>query len=162
MRPATVRDLPAITAIAVDAWRQVYSSLIGLHAVERYLEIAYSARGLRNRLDDHPIFVAAEGDIVQAFADVFVEDGRLIISELCTLPRFQRNGCATELLHAARRHGMGRPLTADVVLGNTAAEHFYEKRGFVPGETISIDFFGTTVVERRWWDQVVRSEASTG
>ena len=50
MRPATVRDLPAITAIAVDAWRQVYSSLIGLHAVERYLDGHWNSDGLRAKL----------------------------------------------------------------------------------------------------------------
>jgi len=160
VRPATVRDLPAITAIAVDAWREAYSGLIGLNAVERYLETSYSARGLRHRFEDHPIFVAGMDGMVCAFADVFVEDGRVVVSELCTLPRHQRMGCATGLIGAARAHGRGRPVTADVVLGNTVAERFYERRGFVPGETISIDFFGATIVERRWWDQAVRTEAT--
>lgn len=153
MRLATVRDLPAITAIAVDSWREVHTRLIGFSAVERYLETSYSARGLRHRLEDHPIYVAADGPSVMAFADFFIEDGCVVVSELCTVPRHQRRGCATELIDKAREHGNGLPVTADVVLGNVAAERFYERRGFVPGDTHSYDFFGSQVVERRWWDQ---------
>ncbi|MDR9451057.1 MAG: hypothetical protein RI637_07565, partial [Acidimicrobiia bacterium] len=40
---------------------------------------------------------------------------------------------------------------ADVVLGNQAAESFYEARGFVPGETMQVVLFGERLIERRWW-----------
>jgi hypothetical protein len=43
------------------------------------------------------------------------------------------------------------PIIADVVLGSHAAESFYEKMGFVPGETIQVTLFGEQLVERRWW-----------
>ena len=153
VRTATVRDLPAITAIAVDAWRHAYGELIGSEAVERYLETSYSSVGLRNRIEDHPIFVASDGPSIMAFADVFVEDGRVVGSELCTVPRWRRYGYATELVGHAHALGCGLPVTADVFLGNEVAERFYERRGFVPGDTTALDFFGEQVVERRWWAQ---------
>ena len=151
VRPARTADLPAITAIAVDTWKHAYSDLIGAAAVERYLEASYSPVGLKARLEDHPIYLAADGRTVMAFADVFVEDGCVVISELATVRRWQRHGCATRLVEEAREHGSGLPVTADVFLGNVAGEQFYEHRGFVPGASTAVDFFGETVVERRWW-----------
>ena len=151
VRHAHTRDLPAITAIAVDSWRHAYAEMIGSDAVDRYLEASYSPVGLQARLADHPILVAADGKTVMAFADVFVEDGCVVISELCTVARWRRHGCATRLVAEARQHGSGLPVTADVFLGNVAAEQFYEHRGFVPGASNAVDFFGETVVERRWW-----------
>ena len=122
-------DLPAVAAIAVDAWRHAYSDLIGSAAVERYLQTAYSPSGLRNRISDHPIYVAADGPSVMAFADVFVEDGCVVISELCTVPRWRRHGFATRLIERAGQLAESLPVTADVVLGNVAAEGFYEHQG---------------------------------
>ena len=151
VRTATPRDLPAITSIAVDAWRHAYTELIGSAAVERYLEAAYSSAGLRNRIDDHPIYVAADGQAVMAFADILMEDGCLVVSEICTVSRWRRHGCATSLLDHARADRHELPMTADVVLGNTAAEEFYERSGFVPGASTALDFYGEAVIERRWW-----------
>ena len=157
VRSATSNDLPAITAIAVDAWRYAYSDLIGRDAVDQYLETSYSPVGLRNRINDHPIYVAADGPMVMAFADVFVQDGCVVVSELCTVPRWRRHGYATELLAHARTLRTSFPMTADVVLGNVVAEEFYERGGFVPGACTALDFFGEYIVERRWWQDAQES-----
>ena len=111
IRTATEADLPAITEIAVDSWRHEYGELLGFAAVEQYLETSYTSEALHNRFDDHPILVAAEGPTVIAFADVFVEDGRVVISELCTIEQWRRHGCATEISSSSQ--GAGRRSCGD-------------------------------------------------
>ena len=87
-----LRTTPPIIAIAVDAWRYAYADLIGSDAVEQYLGTSYLPAGLRNRINDHPIYVAADGPMAMAFADVFVQGGCVVVSELCTVPRWRRPG----------------------------------------------------------------------
>jgi GNAT superfamily N-acetyltransferase len=151
VRSATTADLPAIVCIGHEAWRDSYGDLLDTTTIDRYLSASYSLDGICTRLDDHPIFVAADADHVAAFADIIMEPDRIIVAEICTIDEWRRHGLASKLIDEAQQLGPDLPVSADVVLGNQAAECFYEQLGFVPGETVQIDFFGQHVVQRRWW-----------
>jgi GNAT superfamily N-acetyltransferase len=151
VRPATTADLPAIVSIGFSAWKDTYQDLLDAHTVDRYLTTSYSLDGICTRLDDHPILVAEQDDDVAAFADIIISADQMSVAEICTNEHWRRHGFATQLLAGAQALAPTLPMAAEVVLGNHGAERFYEKSGFVPGETVQADFFGQQIVQRRWW-----------
>jgi len=116
-----------------------------------WVEAAYSPAALRQRWEDHPIYLVWEEGKVIAFADAFIEDDQIVTSALCTHPDYRRHGAAGMLLDWIRSLAPPLPVIADIVLGSQAAESFFEARGFVPGETIQVTLFGERIIERRWW-----------
>ena len=151
IRRADPADLVAVAAIAEGSWRAAYSGLLKPKTVSAWLEAAYSPTALRNRWEDHPIYLAIEEERVIAFADAFIEDDQIVLSAICTDPAYRRRGAAGMLLEWIRWLTPPLPIIADVVLGSHAAESFYEAKGFVPGETIQVTLFGERIIERRWW-----------
>jgi GNAT superfamily N-acetyltransferase len=150
VRVADTSDLPAIAAIGVDAWSYAYRGLVGPTSVKQYLETAYSSEGLTHRIDEHPVYLVVNGREVMSFADLFIQDERVVVAELCTVPRWRRHGCATALVETARAFGGGLPVAADVVVGNVGAEEFYAHCGFTGGPAYDRNFFGEKVAERTW------------
>lgn len=151
IRRAEPSDLVEVAAIAEGSWRAAYAGLLKAQTVSSWIEAAYSPEALRQRWEDHPIYLAMESDSVVAFADAFIEDDQIVVSAICTHPSHRRRGAAGLLLQWIRSLNPSLPIMADVVLGSQAAESFYEGRGFVPGETMQVTLFGERLIERRWW-----------
>jgi len=151
VRDATRSDLGQVANIADVALRGAYDDLLPSATVKRYLTATYSPGALSNRLSDHPIFVVEIDAELCAFADAFIQDGGIVIAEICTLPNWRRQGCGTGLVRRLACMDATLPVSADVLLGNQPGERFYEALGFVPGETMQLQMFDTAVVERRWW-----------
>lgn len=151
IRRAEPTDLVEVAAIAEGSWQAAYAGLLKPQTVSSWVEAAYSPAALRQRWEDHPIYLVVEGESVVAFTDAFIEDDQIVISALCTHPAHRRRGAAGILLEWIRSLAPSLPIMADVVLGNQAAESFYEARGFVPGETMQVVLFGERLIERRWW-----------
>lgn len=76
---------------------------------------------------------------------------RVVLDAIYALPQLRGHGLGTALLTALLATLPPLPMTADVVAGNRKGEVFYERRGFVPRETLQVDLLGEAVVERRWW-----------
>jgi GNAT superfamily N-acetyltransferase len=150
-RRAEPTDLVEVAAIAAGSWQAAYAGLLKPQTVSSWLEAAYSSAALRLRWEDHPIYLVMEEGSVVAFADAFIEDDQIVVSALCTHPAHRRRGAAGTLLEWIRSLAPHLPIIADVVLGNEAAESFYEKKGFVPGEIMQVTLFGERLIERRWW-----------
>jgi len=151
IRRAEPSDLVQVAAIADGSWRAAYEGLLKTNTVSAWVAAAYSPAALRERWEDHPIYLAVEAGVVISFADAFIEDDQIVISALCTHPEHRRRGAAGLLLHWIRSLAPPLPIIADVVLGSQTAEVFYESKGFVPGETIQVTRFGERIIERRWW-----------
>jgi GNAT superfamily N-acetyltransferase len=151
IRRAEPTDLVEVAAIAEGSWQAAYAGLLKPQTVSSWVEAAYSPAALRQRWEDHPIYLVVEGESVVAFTDAFIEDDQIVVSALCTHPAHRRRGAAGILLEWIRSQAPSLPIMADVVLGNQAAESFYEARGFVPGETMQVVLFGERLIERRWW-----------
>ena len=151
IRRAEPTDLIEVAAIAEKSWQAAYAGLLTPQTVSAWVEAAYSPAALRERWEDHPIYLVLEEGRIIAFADTFIEDDQLVISALCTHPSYRRQGAAGMLLDWIRTLGPRLPVIADVVLGSHGAESFYEAKGFVPGETMQVTLFGERMIERRWW-----------
>lgn len=151
IRRAEPSDLADVAAIAAGSWQGAYRGLLKPETVSAWVSTSYSPVALRQRWEDHPIYLVVHEESVTAFADVFIEDDLIVTSALCTHPDFRRRGAGGLLLDWVRSLAPALPIFADVVLGSYAAECFYEAKGFVPGETIQVTRFGERVIERRWW-----------
>ncbi len=151
IRRAEPSDLVEVAAIAAGSWQAAYAGLLRTDTVAQWLAAAYSPAALRQRWEDHPIYLAIDEDAVVAFADAFIEDDQIVVSALCTDPHYRRRGAGRLLLNWIRSLAPPLPIIADVVLGSQAAESFYEANGFVPGETIGVTLYGERIIERRWW-----------
>jgi GNAT superfamily N-acetyltransferase len=151
IRRAEPSDLTEVAAIAAESWQAAYAGLLRTETVSQWLAAAYSPDALRQRWEDHPIYLALDEDVVVAFADAFIEDDQIVVSALCTHPDYRRRGVGGLLLNWIRSLAPPLPMIADIVLGSQAAESFYEARGFVPGETIQVTLYGQQIIERRWW-----------
>lgn len=150
VRPATTADSGAIRTVASAAWRDTYAGLLKLETIERFIDRAYALDRLAERIASHTFFVVEEAAEVVAFAEAVEESDLLLLSSIYALPGQRGRGAGTLLLDAIRAEFPGRPLSADVVLGNRKGETFYERRGFTRGEPATFDLFGETVVECRW------------
>ncbi|HKZ30693.1 MAG TPA: GNAT family N-acetyltransferase [Acidimicrobiia bacterium] len=151
IRRAEPADLVEVAVIAEGSWRAAYAGLLKGRTVSAWIEAAYSPAALRQRWEDHPIYLVLEEGQIIAFADAFIEDDQIVISALCTHRAYRRRGAAGMLFEWIRSLAPPLPIIADVVLGSDAAESFFEAKGFVPGETIQVTLFGERIVERRWW-----------
>ncbi len=151
IRNATELDLADVALIAELALTAAYEDLLEPATLRRYLDASYSPVTLGHRYSDHPIYVAEADDEICAFADAYIQDGGIVIAEICTLPKWRRQGCATQLVRHLARMDVSLPLSADVLLGNETGERFYEALGFVPGEIVQMQFYGAQLVEQRWW-----------
>lgn len=151
IRRAEPSDLVEVAVIAEGSGQTAFAGLLLPHTVSAWIKAAYSPAALRQRWEDHPIYLVIEDETIIAFADAFIEDDQIVVSAICTHPAFRRRGAATLLLDWIHSLAPPLPIIADVVLGSHAAESFYEKLGFVPGETIQVTLFGEQLIERRWW-----------
>ncbi len=151
IRRAEPSDLVDVAAIAAGSFHAAYAGLLREDTVSQWLAAAYSPAALRQRWEDHPIYLVLEDDVILAFADAFIEDDQIVVSALCTHPDYRRRGAGGLLIDWIRSLAPPLPIIADVVLGSRAAESFYEARGFVPGETIQVTLYGERIIERRWW-----------
>ncbi|MDH3398987.1 MAG: GNAT family N-acetyltransferase, partial [Acidimicrobiia bacterium] len=98
IRRAEPSDLVEVAAIAEGSWQAAYDGLIKPQTVSAWVEAAYSPAALRQRWEDHPIYLVCEEGTVIAFADAFIEDDQIVTSALCTHPGYRRRGAAGMLL----------------------------------------------------------------
>ena len=155
VRPAHREDLVSIGRVAHAA---VWTSCTGLllpATISASLEHDYSPSSLQRRLLAGDLVVAVEspGRVV-GFAEADIGDEHVSV-KIHTAESDRRNPVRA-LLEAVRTRFPGRPVCADVLLGNLDGERSCEAAGFVPGEVIQRTLFGEHVVERRWWYSLPR------
>lgn len=154
-------DLASISSIGSAAMREAYETLLRPATIESLLEVAYTPAALEKRWEDHPILIAIENGTAIAFADAIVETDRIVIAAIHTRPNARRRGAGTHLIARIRQLAERLPTTVDLILGNTSGESFFERRGFVPGESLEVSFFGEPVVERRWYRSALVESGAT-
>jgi ribosomal protein S18 acetylase RimI-like enzyme len=151
VRRATAADVPAIRAIAVDAWRDTYRGLLRDETIEWFVARAYTEERVTLRVERHETWVATLDGSVGAFAETALEPDRVDLVAIYADPGRRRRGLGSALLDAIVRTHPDLPIVADVLAGNRLGEAWYEARGFAPREDIEEELGGELVVERRWW-----------
>ena len=150
-REANADDAAAVRVVAEAAWRDTYAGLLAGSTIEAFLERAYAVDRIVRRIAADTFLVAEADGSVVAFADAILEADRVNLAAIYALPERRGQGAGTLLLSALRARFPGRPIAADVLVGNGTGEPFYEHRGFVSRETLVAGLLGEAVVERRWW-----------
>jgi GNAT superfamily N-acetyltransferase len=140
-----------VREVAALAWRDTYAGLLSDATIEAFVDRAYSIENLGRRIRDHTFLVAENANTIVAFADATVDGPRLNLGAIYTHPERRGQGAGTRMLDVLRGRHPTLPISADVLVGNRKGEVFYERRGFVPRETLRAELFGEAVVERRWW-----------
>lgn len=147
--------------VAEAAFWDTYAGLLKPDTIGRFLSTAYSPSGLRRRVLRGGLLVADDGAVV-GFVDAVADGDALEVSAIAVEPRARHRGVARALLGEVRRRHPALPLSADVLLGNLAAERLFEGAGFVPGEVVPSEFYDEDVVERRWWSEPQRRAVAGG
>lgn len=151
LRDAETGDAEAVRAVAAAAWRDTYAGVLADPTIEAFIDAAYSIERLELRIARHDFLVVEHEGRIIAFADAIAGSDRLTLAAIYAHPEWRGRGAGSMLLSALRSRFPALPVTADVVSGNRKGEVFYERRGFVPRETLEEELFGERVVERRWW-----------
>jgi ribosomal protein S18 acetylase RimI-like enzyme len=151
VRAATSADIEAVRAVAAAAWRDTYDGLLRAETIEAFLGRAYAPEQVGRRIGSDAFLVAIEGEQVVAFADAREDDEQVHLLAIYALPAARGRGAGSALLAELLGRFRGRPIVAEVLVGNRKGEAFYEARGFEPAETIEQELFGEPVTERRWW-----------
>ena len=161
VRSAIAADAAAVRAVASSAWRDTYAGLLKQATIEGFIDRSYSIERLEWRIARHTFLVVEAGDRLVAFADAIEEPDRLALVAIYASPYVRGQGAGTLLLEWLRARFPRLPIAADVLADNRKGEIFYERRGFIPRETLDAELFGEPVVERRWWLDVTRAPNQT-
>lgn len=151
VRRAEPADLTSLGRLTQRAWRVSYRGLLADETIESILEHHYSPTNLARSIAAGQVWVAAYRDDTLGYAEALLDDEAITLTNLCTDPSNLRQGVGRALVHHIRDLDGRLPVCADVLLGNLAGEAFYERLGFVPGETVEHTMGEQAVVERRWW-----------
>jgi GNAT superfamily N-acetyltransferase len=150
VRRATREDAEAVRDVASAGWRDTYSGVLRATTIEAFLAGPYGIENVRRRITEHDFFVAEGEDGIAAFADAVPDGARIFLAAMYALPVRRGQGAGTALLEAIAGLHPALPIDAHVLLGNRKGESFYERRGFVPEESLEGELFGEPVTERPW------------
>jgi len=153
VRQATRRDLLEIARVAHHSLWDACDGLLRTATITATLDHEYSPSSLKRRLlaGDLVVALGSAGRMV-GFAESGVEDEHISV-KIHSAPRAARRAeWVNDLVRAVGARHPGRPVCADVLLGNLPAERSCEVAGFIPGEVLLRTVFGEQVVERRWWN----------
>ncbi|MBC8138867.1 MAG: GNAT family N-acetyltransferase [Fibrella sp.] len=163
VRPATLRDAPALSAFAARTFREAFSHMVPPDTMAQYLDDSFpEARVATEIVDPDTVFLIitdSSGDFVGYCklhfgssppvleAGGLPEHPRIPVKlwRLYTVKEWQGRGVGVQLLeHAAmiasKRHGAILWLTVNT--GNTGAVRFYERNGFVQVGFTTFDLGG--------------------
>jgi N-acetylglutamate synthase-like GNAT family acetyltransferase len=151
VRKATRDDLLAIGRVADVAHWQDYEGLLAPATISKLLRRDFSPSSLKRRLLTGSVLVVETAGRIAGFADAEIAEGHIRLRNIAIDPERDPDAAALSLLGAVQTLAPGLPVCADVVLGNVQSELFYEKQGFVPGETLHEVVLDEPLIERRWW-----------
>jgi GNAT superfamily N-acetyltransferase len=132
VRELKVGDIPAVQEVVRLTWHDTYRDIIPEEIRERFLEDAYSERGIKVRAERHTFLVAELRGRVVGFAD-FVpleEAGTVELAAVYVLPSLQGQGAGSRLLSEGIRRTGARRVFVKVERDNPSGRQFYESRRF--------------------------------
>lgn len=134
IRPATLDDLPAISALLGATWHATYDGIYGVDRVADLTSRWHSVDSLAKGLDrpGNQFLVAVDGArIVGTLSLGLACGGGLKLDRLYVLPDAQGQGIGSRLLDAALAASpLSDSITLEVEPANTQVVRFYERQGF--------------------------------
>ncbi len=138
VRDAGDDDVSAIQRVARTTWHYTYRDSVPDRVRAKFLNRAYSAVSLAERIGSNVFLVALHDGTVVGFADFRPLPGsRVELAALYVLPEVQGRGIGTRLLRAGiDRFPLGTGFVLRVERGNAPARRFYELHGFLPQQRV--------------------------
>lgn len=134
MRAVAAADVAAVRQVLVETWHDTYDRLIGAARVTEITDDWHAIDALAGGICriDHAFLLVELGDRVIATGSAMRGEGVVEVQRLYVHPSGQGQGVGVLLLDAllARLGAMPR-VEVSVMLGNTRAQAFYEREGFV-------------------------------
>jgi N-acetylglutamate synthase-like GNAT family acetyltransferase len=126
IRKAQLKDTVSIRKVARITWRATYQELIPIKIQNQFLNVAYSDRNMKLRIDQTLFFVAEqEGEIV-GFANATIKKDDAELSAIYVLPELQGHSIGSRLLQSVLSNlDHAGQLVVDVESGNQIGERFY-------------------------------------
>jgi ribosomal protein S18 acetylase RimI-like enzyme len=149
IRPATEADIADIQSIARRSWAEVYEGILASEIQVRALDSWYSADSLLQAIDpERSIFLVATTAVEAiGFIQMVVRpEGQGEITRIYVTPEDQRRGTGTMLLQDALDRLSPQAISEIIVsveAQNRKGRSFYERNGFVAGDTSRrVELFG--------------------
>jgi len=147
IRVAQLPDAEGIAACLSAAFARHRSQ----YTPEAYADTVLGPDGVRRRLGEMQLFVAASGDVVVGTIGCQTKEDQGHLRGMAVLPDWQGTGIASALLNAAelelRREGC-RVITLDTTAPLVRAIQFYGRHGYSESGAVA-DFFGMQLYEYR-------------
>lgn len=155
LRPATVDDAPAISAVLEAAWDAAYTDILPVDARAQAHDSWHTPEPIREPISavDHATTVALQTDRLVGYADATrpdpADDPRLgVVGVLYVHPDCWGEGIGSRLwehsLQALRDLGASR-VSVRVFAENEVGREFYESKGLIQERTIEETLFGEPV-----------------
>ena len=142
LRPATASDVPVLVRLWFDTWQVTSPDLTHPEPIE-----LWEKRFQEQIFPNETVLVAEINGQTAGFMALRESDGYLHL--LYVSPTFQRSGVGSRFLdEAARRCPGGLRLTT--LESNDNARRFYERHGWIAGESGRLGRTGHPTVAYRW------------
>ena len=108
IRKATVRDIPAIGAMAEVVFRQTYRDILSPGQMEYMMDMMYSEESLRKQMtrDGHTFFIEEGKGYVSVREDGTTDDGRkrFHLEKLYVMPHCQGEGLGLRMFEKVKEY----------------------------------------------------------
>jgi ribosomal protein S18 acetylase RimI-like enzyme len=133
IRTASVRDLPAVSALLGVTWHATYDRLYGAEKVTAITSEWHSVAALQRRLDspNSEFLLADDGKSLLGMAFASASRRLVTLHQLYVLPAHQGRGVGVQLLEEVLECFFdAERITLEVDPGNAGAIEFYKRYGF--------------------------------
>lgn len=144
VRVAKGADVSAVQRVAQTTWDHTYRDSIPEHVREEFVDRAYSADSLRQRIGSNLFLVALQEGNIVGFADFRpLSRTEVDLAAIYVLPEMQAQGVGGRILAAGiSRFAAGTRFILRVERDNAAAIGFYETHGFRTTGEFTEEIFG--------------------
>jgi diamine N-acetyltransferase len=137
IRPLAEPDLPLVAELAYRVWPHAYAGVLSAEQIANILGSIYTPANLTAEMAaGHRFWGAFDAAAALGFASGYRDGDVVWLKKLYVLPEAQGRGVGRALLETvAGAFGRAAQMRLFVNSGNTAAQDFYRRRGFVLAET---------------------------
>lgn len=152
IRPAESADIPAVQAVAREAWYAAHEPIVGADSIESFLAEYYDRESLAEQLDPETVFLVAVDEAVVGFAVAGPTDdpSTFVLGRIYVSPDRWGEGIGKRLLQEIESRASergGERMRLGVMAENDRAVAFYEAVGYERVGERDDERIGTTAYE---------------